>query len=1179
LRNWRVRTRLLAVILIPIVAALLLGGLRIGSAVQDANDYERTRTLAELSERTTDLAHHLENERDLVAQHIAGDRIGDLAPLTAQRATVEQAVAGFNVRANAVDSSYGPLITGKLTAVRHQLGTLDALRNSALTTELPALPAINAYSKIISDLLAVDLEIGGSGNSRQLSELARTLDSFSQAKERTSRQRAILSAVMTAKRFQPDELNSLLFANQQQESALQDFESVAQPAQQEMFEDTVTGTDVDLAEQIRQTAVARQARADLTAGAEEWFTAANWFDSMTNKLDLMRVVESRLVDGLVEESTDLQGEAERSALLVSLLVLLILLLALGATLAVAQSMVGPLHTLRASALDVAERRLPEVVRLLRDTDGSRLHDIGVERTSIDSKDEIGEVARAFDEVHSEAVRLASEQAMLRSSVNAMFVNLSRRSQSLVERQLRLIDDLENGEQDPDQLASLFKLDHLATRMRRNGENLLVLAGEEAGRRWSAPVPLVDVIRAATSEVEQYERVNLRGLPAADVAGRAVNDVVHLISELLENATSFSSPETKVLVTSQLLNGGGAMVEIEDSGIGMTAKELEEANGRLLEPPVVDVSVARRMGLFVVSRLAGRHGIRVQLRKSSSGGITALVMLPEQLVIEHSDTPGQQGQRPPSMFEPESRTTVTQLAPATPQRPGTGQQSPVLPRGGQGAPALPGANGTFPEPPAPPYGSPGAPGRKTGPQTPIPRQAQPARALEAGSDAAANDVRAADTDPAGERRRTDAFTEGTRPGDQRDSDRSGRSDSPPERAFPELWQDDDPLTGPASGFGGTRADERRADGPSEDFAAPGAHSTAQTPAPAPDTGERDRDDAGADHRPSWDRDDRPSWDRDDRPSWDRDDADTGASDTGASDIGDRALQRPQAWDLEADAAGARTRDRAGDGAGDGAGEDRPAWDTSNWDRSAWDRAVEESAAQERAREERARAEQAREDQRAQEEAGRQPASLFEPSRPTSAAERAQSGGYQASGALARLNGEDHLPIFEAVESEWFRRRAGRRLAAAPQPEPLEDLSQPAAEAQPDPPARPGAGTAQQRPAPVAAEAGPDPDAEEEREWSSPGDDAWRAADAISRPTTAGLTPAGLPIRIPKAHFVPGSAGKPTLPTPNRATARSPETVRGRLASFHQGVRQGRDAGRPRGEENPHNTPRTQDEENT
>jgi hypothetical protein len=257
--------------------------------------------------------------------------------------------------------------------------------------------------------------------------------------------------------------------------------------------------------------------------------------------------------------------------------------------------------------------------------------VGVAPIAVDSVDEIGEVARAFDQVHREAVRLAANEAGLRGNVNAMFVNLSRRSQSLVERQIRLIDDLEQGEQDSERLANLFAMDHLATRMRRNSENLLVLAGHEVSRRWSGPVGLVDVLRAAVSEIEQYERVGLNVQPGIAVRGQAVNDVVHLLAELVENATSFSAAGTPVAVAGHLLNSGGVLLDITDQGVGMGAEEMAHANWRLDNPPVVDVAVSRRMGLFVVARLAARHGIRVRLRPATMGGLTALVWLPDEAI--------------------------------------------------------------------------------------------------------------------------------------------------------------------------------------------------------------------------------------------------------------------------------------------------------------------------------------------------------------------------------------------------------------------------------------------------------------------------------------------------------------------------------------------------------------------
>jgi len=248
------------------------------------------------------------------------------------------------------------------------------------------------------------------------------------------------------------------------------------------------------------------------------------------------------------------------------------------------------------------------------------------------------VARAFDQVHSEAVRLAGDEALLRANLNAMFVNLSRRSQTLIERQLGIIESLEQGEQDSSRLSSLFRLDHLATRMRRNSENLLVLAGHEAPRKWTQPVALVDVLRAAVSEIEQYERITLNVQSGLVIAGRAASDVVHLVAELVENATTYSRKGTQVNVTGQLLVSGGVMIEITDEGLGIPEQELAHANWRLDNPPVIDVAVSRRMGLFVVGRLAARHGIRVRLRRAQSGGLSALIWVPEPVAENEPASP-------------------------------------------------------------------------------------------------------------------------------------------------------------------------------------------------------------------------------------------------------------------------------------------------------------------------------------------------------------------------------------------------------------------------------------------------------------------------------------------------------------------------------------------------------------
>jgi signal transduction histidine kinase len=368
-----------------------------------------------------------------------------------------------------------------------------------------------------------------------------------------------------------------------------------------------------------------------------------------------RIASSVQSAAMVHGSGAAHDTAVTSVVIDSVVVLLILLLALVTTSIVGRSMVRPLRRLQAGALEVAGLRLPEAVREMSEAHGEGVP-LEVEPINVDSRDEIGEVARAFDQVHREALRLAANEAALRANVNAIFVNLSRRSQSLVERQIRLIDDLEQGEQDSERLSNLFQMDHLATRMRRNSENLLVLAGHDISRFWNQPLPLVDVLRAALSEIEQYERVTLNVQPGIAVRGQVVSDIVHLTAELIENATSFSAAETPVSISGHLLGSGGVLLEITDQGVGMSAEEMAHANWRLDNPPVVDVAVSRRMGLFVVARLAAKHGIRVRLRPAASGGLIALVWLPDEAIM-HESPAAPAGLRGPGSAVPESAAAL------------------------------------------------------------------------------------------------------------------------------------------------------------------------------------------------------------------------------------------------------------------------------------------------------------------------------------------------------------------------------------------------------------------------------------------------------------------------------------------------------------------------------------------
>jgi signal transduction histidine kinase len=362
----------------------------------------------------------------------------------------------------------------------------------------------------------------------------------------------------------------------------------------------------------------------LAQGQTAWDTGAD------DELSAMQNTETMIAGSIAARAGQLQRAASKSALTYGIITLVVLLIVLLAALAVARSVVLPLRRLRAGALNIASVQLPERVRLLTESPDAATS-MEVAPINVPDKDEIGEVARAFDQVHSEAVRLAGEQALLRSTFNAMFVNLSRRSQLLIERLARMIDNLEQNEADPDRLGSLFSMDHLVTRMRRNSENLLLLAGHENQRRRSEPVSLADVARAAISEIEEYNRIALNIAPGVAVIGVAVSDVAHLLAELIENATIYSPKETQVQVVMQEVSSGGVLIEIRDKGIGVSEARLADMNWRLDNPPTIDVSVSRHMGLFAVARLAERHRARVRLRSAAPQGLSALVWLPEGVV--------------------------------------------------------------------------------------------------------------------------------------------------------------------------------------------------------------------------------------------------------------------------------------------------------------------------------------------------------------------------------------------------------------------------------------------------------------------------------------------------------------------------------------------------------------------
>ena len=594
LKNWRVRSRLRLLVLLPVLAAVILGGVSVASSARSAVAYQRVERFSRLGGEITNLIQALQAEREDTIRYITigpgGGRgspssaaAPELAVLAQDHRATDQLAARVRSLAGTIGTSYPAVAQHEAQGAIIAIDGLQALRGVATGTQIPAVVVIQEYATTIDQLLALEGEIATGSNDAALVDTVRVVGLISAAKEEVSQEQAILTSALTADlvgatQFQPGQLSAINAAQAQQQADLAQFSLTATGSQRQLYENALSSGPADHAQAQVQQAIAQALSGGSSAENPAFTNAASGSAYLVASL---HQVEQGFMSSILGQSGSLRDRAITSALTEGIAVMLVLALALLFTMAVGRSMTRPLHQLRTGALEVAGVRLPETVRWM--SGGGAGMPLEVEPIEVDSTDEIGEVARAFDQVHREAVRLAANEAALRGNINAMFVNLSRRSQSLVERQIRLIDDLEQGEQDSERLGNLFQMDHLATRMRRNSENLLVLAGHELSRRWTAPVALVDVVRAAVSEIEQYERVTLNIQPEISVRGQAVSDVVHLLSELVENATAFSPAETPVKVSGHLLNSGGTLLDIIDQGVGMDADKMAHANWRLDNP--------------------------------------------------------------------------------------------------------------------------------------------------------------------------------------------------------------------------------------------------------------------------------------------------------------------------------------------------------------------------------------------------------------------------------------------------------------------------------------------------------------------------------------------------------------------------------------------------------------------
>ncbi|MEV6248403.1 nitrate- and nitrite sensing domain-containing protein [Streptomyces sp. NPDC051742] len=676
-RSKRVRNRLVAGVALVGVTVLAAGAPAVLAASTQLTDSQRLVTLAELDRQAVTLAHSLADERDEVVAYIAAGR-------DAQSGDAKDKRQVTSVRSTRVDRQIDEIRPAASAELRRDLAGVPSVRRAALTGKGTALEAHRAYSEVIAKLQALADELADETPPRAsdtaLTETTRAPAALGRAVEQASATRGLLLAALSVAQPEPtgdvhydpetgtyvpdvpegtaeaERARDALTAAAQQArvrelAALGDFDQAAGSAARDAMAATVAGPDVKSAERSLAS-LTDQPRLTET---ERETDRAGLESALSARIEQMRGLESRLAADRVEHLGALRNDDVTALELRIAFLGGCLLVAIGISTYVARTLTRPLAVLRIGAARLAAAPAPQteepvrftgrndefaqVVRSLNTLHG-KLHGLAAHTERLtagqadlaSAKDALGaELATQRAELQGRVALLTADLERLRSTVHHTFVNLSLRSLGLVERQLGVIEKLEEREQDPDRLATLFKLDHMATVMRRHSENLLVLAGHEHVHGHAGPVPLVDVLRAAVSEIERYERVTIQSLPPhAQIAGFAADDLSHLIAELLENATSFSPPDAEVQLSGWLLESGEVMLSVQDAGIGVTPSRLAELNERLAEadPAAFD---GEGLGMRVIAMLAARHGVRVELREQKPGGTAAVVVLPQALL--------------------------------------------------------------------------------------------------------------------------------------------------------------------------------------------------------------------------------------------------------------------------------------------------------------------------------------------------------------------------------------------------------------------------------------------------------------------------------------------------------------------------------------------------------------------
>ncbi|MEV1076478.1 nitrate- and nitrite sensing domain-containing protein [Micromonospora parva] len=584
---------------------------------------------------TEPLLQELQLERRLTQAYLSNPEAAQRTALEAEQRKSAGLAADFadSVRDWQVDIAGSSALDTQLGLTIAQVNALEQTRAEVLDRKIDRVAAAEAYTTAIESIFQI-YDVTGSLDDKQIAGEAAALIQLNRMKELISQEDALLSGLFGNGRMSGPEYARYVSLVAAERFLGDEVRTRLADADERRFRQLVSGEAFTRLRAV-QDSIIREGRptTQLPIGAEQWRGTVE--PALTEVNDAVTAGG----EGIVDRATGVAVMVVVRLVLATGLGLLAVIASVVISITTARNLLRQLDRLREAAWQLADERLPRVVERLGR--GEEV-DVATEAPPLEfGTDEIGQVGKAFNAVQETALRTAVEQADLRRNVREVFLSLARRTQALVHRQLTLLDAMERREHDAEELEDLFRVDHLATRMRRNAENLIVLSGSTPGRAWRRNVPMVDVVRGAVAEVEDYTRVNVLPLGPVSLAGRAVGDVIHLLAELIENGLSFSPPHTTVEVRGQLVSNGFAL-EIEDRGLGMSEEDLAAANHRIVDQSELNLANAARLGLYVVSRLTERHGVRVRLKESAYGGTTAVVLIPLELVTEADASPEDSG---------------------------------------------------------------------------------------------------------------------------------------------------------------------------------------------------------------------------------------------------------------------------------------------------------------------------------------------------------------------------------------------------------------------------------------------------------------------------------------------------------------------------------------------------------